>query len=1192
VSSGGSRQVAVGRWRDRLYRRLPPAFCFLLTALAVLPLFSDPGFLLTRGIGDSPNLLFRVQQLLTALAAGEFPARWMPDAAYGYGMPYFTYYASASTHVAALLKLYGFSFVAALKLTQALALLAGAAGMFGWLRALGAPRAAAGLAAAAYTFTPFHLVNVYIRGDSLAELGAMGLFPLALWAAQRLAAQPGFGRALVLALAAAALVCTHNVSALIFLPFLGLQVIACSFQENARHRMIGVLALLWGLALAAFFWLPALAEGGAVQLGDLTQGYFFYGNHFRGADLLQAGMIFDYQSQPFSLGLIPTALAAAGALALAWRAGRERRWTWTHAFLFIGLAVSTLMVTPLSRPVWEALPLLRYTQFPWRFLGLQALFASALAAGLWRWEASDTPPSAVRRPRADFLAAGTGALLLAAAGLLGLRPEFIPLTDADVTAGRLNLYEYATTAIGNTVNSEYLPQAVRPRPFTSDVMLGRAPRLKTLSGAAEGERRWKRGAREQWRITVAGDAPATVAAPTYFWPGWRGEADGAPLAVRAADGLGWLAFDVPPGAHTVTLWLDRTPLRAAAEVFSLLALIVPSGVAAYRRAHTGELELKIRAFGYSLRSFVLRPLSFVLGLLVLGFGILRFLPDAPPSPLPLNIDFDTLAYPHHDRVRFEGGFALTRLAYSVETAARGEAVTVQTEWDLARSVSAHFRLRLPPPSSAQPPVAVTLPLAPDPDGKARAHFTATLPADLAPGLYFWSVELSDQGAVYPAVTATGRPRGLVYLAPLVVDDAGVSEASVEPPLADWGGLVRVVTAAAGLEAGDTLLARVEWQALADLPKNYQVALRLLDSAGEEWARGGDVQTVAGYYPTALWRPGEVVVDAYRFALAGPGEPPGAYTLALSLYDVETLQPLGEARVPVALNRRHPRDGRAAQFTLNDQIGIEAVDIPAEAAQGETLTVVVRWLTEAAPAQNYRARWTLSPGDAPPGDAPPGDAPAGRLYEIIADLAPGSPPRTWFADAWLIGRARLPLPDDLPPGRYALGLQLEDETGQAVGPEVEVGATRVTGRERAFAAPPLQTRVGAIFDDQLTLWGYDVERVGSELRLTLAWGALAKPRGDYKYFVHVFNPADEVIVAQADAAPRAFTYPTTLWVAGEVVTDTVMLDLSAAPPGDYRVAVGWYDPAAPDLARLPAFDAQGRRLGGDRVILPLELRPGE
>ncbi|MBP7694160.1 MAG: hypothetical protein KA764_19710, partial [Anaerolineales bacterium] len=124
--------------------------------------------------------------------------------------------------------------------------------------------------------------------------------------------------------------------------------------------------------------------------------------------------------------------------------------------------------------------------------------------------------------------------------------------------------------------------------------------------------------------------------------------------------------------------------------------------------------------------------------------------------------------------------------------------------------------------------------------------------------------------------------------------------------------------------------------------------------------------------------------------------------------------------------------------------------------------------------------------------------------------------------------------------------------------------------------------------ELKLWGYDAARAGDTLELTLVWGALAAPRASYKYFIHIFNPADDVIVAQADAVPRAFTYPTDHWAAGEVVTDTVALHLAGVPPGVYQVAVGWYDPAAPDLARRPAFARDGAPQPGERVILPLTV----
>jgi hypothetical protein len=1134
---------------------LPLAVCLLLSFVAALPLFSNPGFLNTRGIGDSPNLLFRVQQLITAFAAGEFPARWMPDAAYGYGMPYFTYYASFSTHLAALLKVYGFSYVIAIKLAQLLALLVAAGGMYGWLRSVGLAQARSSLASIAYTVAPFHLINLYIRGDSLAELWAMAVYPLVLWAAQRCHDRLTVGRAFALALAVAALICTHNISALNFLPFVALYFSALRWRLLAsRFTFHASLALLWGLALSAFFWLPALGETQFVQLGDLTQGFFFYGNHFRSADLVQTSVLFDYDRNPFSLGLVQTALALLGLGVLMWRTVRDRRWSPLNTFTVIGLAVSTLMITPLSQPLWENIPLLRYTQFPWRFLSIQALFTAVMPANLllengnsrWRPQLQTT----------NYLAVAS---LLALSALLPLRLTFFPLNDSDVSAERLNLYEYFTTAIGNTVNSEYLPREVRPRPFTSAAMLSRTPEVKVLRGGASGERVWKRGASERWTITVTGAAPAAIAVPTHYWPGWEAQSGSQPLAAQAAESLGWLSVELPPGPHTVTFTLGRTPLRLWAEVLSVAALSVPLGIWVSRKARPDRKTITSAPRHP-------RTLALCLGALALGAFVLRAWPNPPSSNSPLSMDFETLAFPHHDPIRFGAAGELRRVMYSADRLRRGDTLTVKTEWALNRTVDATFRLATPFRDSALPLPFITVAL-----NGPQAEAALPIPPDLPPGLYFVTVELRDKCCLYPALTADGRPRGLIHLAPVSVDDAEAI-GGAQPPLADFGAL-RLVRGEVAFSAGDTLTAQLTWQATRDISRNYALAVRVRDEAGNEWGSGGDPQPVRGLYPTALWRPGEVVTDTLAVTLNGPGEPPGDYRLAVTVYDGSTLQPLGTAEVPFALNRRHPREGRAAQFTLTSNLQIEKIKFPTQVAQGDALLLSAFYLTGAQPNPRYRAQWSLQSRGAP------------VAHRHTSDLAPGSPTSEWPLEAWLVGQARLPIPNDLAPGEYALAVQLIDAAGNAVGEAARVGVVTVTGRARDFTVPPVQTAVGATFDGQLKLIGYDSAQIESELTLTLVWQALAQPRGDYKYFVHLFNPVDGFVVTQADAVPRNFTYPTTLWVQAEVVTETVRLALT---PGRYQLAVGWYDPAAPDLARLPAFDANGALQDDGRVVLPTTI----
>jgi hypothetical protein len=91
--------------------------------------------------------------------------------------------------------------------------------------------------------------------------------------------------------------------------------------------------------------------------------------------------------------------------------------------------------------------------------------------------------------------------------------------------------------------------------------------------------------------------------------------------------------------------------------------------------------------------------------------------------------------------------------------------------------------------------------------------------------------------------------------------------------------------------------------------------------------------------------------------------------------------------------------------------------------------------------------------------------------------------------------------------------------------------------------------------------------------------------------HVADPATAVPVAQDDAMPVQWRYPTTRWAPGEVVVDTISISLQGAPAGTYDLALGAYDPA--DGERLPVVDADGiLQVGGRLVLREEEVRVRE
>jgi hypothetical protein len=141
--------------------------------------------------------------------------------------------------------------------------------------------------------------------------------------------------------------------------------------------------------------------------------------------------------------------------------------------------------------------------------------------------------------------------------------------------------------------------------------------------------------------------------------------------------------------------------------------------------------------------------------------------------------------------------------------------------------------------------------------------------------------------------------------------------------------------------------------------------------------------------------------------------------------------------------------------------------------------------------------------------------------------------------------------------------------------VKVGTIEVQPLDRSFAAPEVEHKTDAVFDDGLSLLGYGLRQEPDTLRLTLHWQALRR-LDYYKVFVHLYDASSRALVAQQDVVPRGWTYPTNWWESGEVVSDEIALALEGAPAGAYRIAVGVYDPDT--LERLAIQTETGAPLG--------------
>jgi len=356
--------------------------------------------------------------------------------------------------------------------------------------------------------------------------------------------------------------------------------------------------------------------------------------------------------------------------------------------------------------------------------------------------------------------------------------------------------------------------------------------------------------------------------------------------------------------------------------------------------------------------------------------------------------------------------------------------------------------------------------------------------------------------------------------------------------------------------------------------DYEPVARLVDAWGFAW---GEKQMF--HYPSEQWTPGEVIVDRIPVPV-GPGAPPGDYQMRFGLYS-----PSADATLPV-LDENERYAGREVELPLRlaraegapdpDEMGIRdrldartggltllGFNLDAKRARpGEPLFLTLFWRAEEAPLPDYEVQLAL------------GET---TLYEG-APVHGTYPTTEWAAGEIVADRYGLRLPLDAAAGEHPLQLQVIDRgTGAAVSPSLDLGNVQVEATERAFEVPPIAHPLTATLGGQVELLGYDLSlptpgaseasiAPGETLTLTLYWRALAEMDESYTVFTHLVAP-DGTLSGQQDNPPVGGTYPTNLWLAGEVVADVYEVEVGIdAAPGAHRLEVGMY--VAETGTRLP------------------------
>lgn len=531
-------------------------YLFLVLAISLLAVFNLGNYGIPPTHDGEYNVM-RSWQHYKVLSEGNLYPRWAPDFNNGFGIPIFSYIYPLPSYVSSILHVAGFNFIDSFKLEMAIFTLMGAVFFYLWARKYWGEIGGA-VSAIFYTFSPYHFVDIYVRG-SAGEVASLGIFPGLLWAYLTFVETKKYRYFIFSSLLLGLLIYAHNILALIFFVFFTIySLFLIPISKRKKENFVNfILIIIIGLGLSAPFWLPALFETPYVhglQIFDVGQNFPelyqllipSWGYGLSPTDLVN----------PMSVQIgIANLVAFFGSFIVLFFAKQKR----IILFFIASFIVIFFLMTSNSAWVWHNIPLFSYFQFPWRLLSLEILICSFLAGSI----VSDD----IYKKKDKLKIVLSAILIFISVGLsfsYARAAKYYPRSDSHYLS-RSNFTD-GTNSLGNAFNTKWLNSIPKKAKNKIEITRGsgnlKIIELKSLS----------------YIFNIESRRQSNLLINTAYFPGWSAQIDGKASTLHIQNGK--MLLSVPSGNHNVKVYLGNTRIQEISYVyflFSVLLLTLLSG---------------------------------------------------------------------------------------------------------------------------------------------------------------------------------------------------------------------------------------------------------------------------------------------------------------------------------------------------------------------------------------------------------------------------------------------------------------------------------------------------------------------------------------------------------------------------------------------------------------------------------------
>lgn len=498
--------------------------------------------------------IMRIFEMRKCFSDLQIPCRWVPDMGYGNGFPLFNFYGPLPYYLGALVSYLG-GYIFSAKAVFFLAVFFGGVTMYLLVKEF-TDKNSALAASALFIFAPYRALDAYVRG-ALSELFAITLVPLVLFLFYKLIKKP---KALYFAfttLTLAAFLATHNIMTILFTPVIVIWLGYWLWSQRFKNTKTLILAFILGMGIASFFVLPAFFEKSLVQTEALTRFELDFRAHFVTLKQLFLDRVWGYGASvlgpedgiSFQIGWPQWWLALLSVVVVF--ITKDKKLKILTLGLFAIFVFSAFMTHNKSAFIWERIGILKYFQFPWRFISLSIFSASVLGAIVVyslkeKW----------RVPAVVFIVAFS---FLFNWEYFKPREFYYLLTDNEKLTGVL-WEEQQKGAI-----LDYLPKtALEPQEKAP-------PGPYVVAGTASLQNFINKSNGFSFSADVKGTAQVEV--PVFYFPEWKVKVDGKEVPVSYQDQIGRIAVNLEEGEHAIQGRLNNTPIRTVANAISLISLV-------------------------------------------------------------------------------------------------------------------------------------------------------------------------------------------------------------------------------------------------------------------------------------------------------------------------------------------------------------------------------------------------------------------------------------------------------------------------------------------------------------------------------------------------------------------------------------------------------------------------------------------